>query len=140
MENDATLCAEFDKMDIVYLKEEAVKDDNPPIKFKENKFVKMFTVLTDMYGRPAYDEFDPTPCISIFFTLFFAMCMGDAGYGIALAIIGLAMRKAKGFIGSMAPLVTTLGVATIVMGTILHTFFGMDTSTALGFRTGSRNV
>lgn len=128
--NDAALCAEFDKMDIVYLKEEAVKDDNPPIKFKENKFVKMFTVLTDMYGRPAYDEFDPTPCISIFFTLFFAMCMGDAGYGIALAIIGLAMRKAKGFIGSMAPLVTTLGVATIVMGTILHTFFGMDTSTA----------
>ncbi len=96
VENDATLCAEFDKMDIVYLKEEAVKDDNPPIKFKENKFVKMFTVLTDMYGRPAYDEFDPTPCISIFFTLFFAMCMGDAGYGIALAIIGLAMRKAKG--------------------------------------------
>ena len=130
VENDATLCAEFDKMDIIYLKEEAVKDDNPPIKFKENKFVKMFTVLTDMYGRPAYDEFDPTPCISIFFTLFFAMCMGDAGYGIALAIIGLAMRKAKGFIGSMAPLVTTLGVATIVMGTILHTFFGMDTSTA----------
>ena len=130
VENDATLCAEFDKMDIVYLKEEAVKDDNPPIKFKENKFVKMFTVLTDMYGRPAYDEFDPTPCISIFFTLFFAMCMGDAGYGIALALIGLAMRKAKGFIGSMAPLVTTLGVATIVMGTVLHTFFGMDISTA----------
>ena len=130
MENDATLCAEFDKMDIVYLKEEAVKDDNPPIKFKENKFVKMFTVLTDMYGRPAYDEFDPTPCISIFFTLFFAMCMGDAGYGIALALIGLVMRKAKGFIGSMAPLVTTLGVATIVMGTVLHTFFGMDTYAA----------
>lgn len=129
-ENDATLCAEFDKMDVVYLKEEAVKDDNPPIKFKENKFVKMFTVLTDMYGRPAYDEFDPTPCISIFFTLFFAMCMGDAGYGIMLAIIGLAMKKGKGFIASMAPLVTTLGVATIVMGTVLHTFFGMDMYTA----------
>lgn len=129
-ENDAALCAEFDKMDIVYLKEEAVRDDNPPIKFKENKFVKMFTVLTDMYGRPAYDEFDPTPCISIFFTLFFAMCMGDAGYGIALALIGLVMRKGKGFIASMAPLVTTLGVATIVMGTVLHTFFGMDTYAA----------
>lgn len=129
-ENDAALCAEFDKMDIVYLKEKAVRDDNPPIKFKENKFVKMFTVLTDMYGRPAYDEFDPTPCISIFFTLFFAMCMGDAGYGIALALIGLVMRKGKGFIASMAPLVTTLGVATIVMGTVLHTFFGMDTYAA----------
>lgn len=129
-ENDATLCQEFDKMDVFYLKEDAEKEDNPPIKFKENKFVKMFTVLTDMYGRPAYDEFDPTPCISIFFTLFFAMCMGDAGYGIALALIGLAMKKGKGFIASMSPLVTTLGVATIVMGTILHTFFGMDTYAA----------
>lgn len=129
-ENDATLCQEFDKMDVFYLKEEAEKEDNPPIKFKENKFVKMFTVLTDMYGRPAYDEFDPTPCISIFFTLFFAMCMGDAGYGISLALIGLAMKKGKGFIASMSPLVTTLGVATIVMGTILHTFFGMDTYAA----------
>lgn len=129
-ENDAALCQEFDKMDVIYLKEEAGKEDNPPIKFKENKFVKMFTVLTDMYGRPAYDEFDPTPCISIFFTLFFAMCMGDAGYGIALALIGLAMKKGKGFIASMSPLVTTLGVATIVMGTILHTFFGMDTYAA----------
>ena len=129
-ENDAALCAEFDKMDIVYLKEDAAKADNPPIKFKENKFVRMFTVLTDMYGRPAYDEFDPTPCISIFFTLFFAMCMGDAGYGIMLALIGLAMKKGKGFIASMAPLVTTLGVATIVMGTVLHTFFGMDTYAA----------
>ena len=126
VENEAALCAEFDKMDVVYIKEDAAKTDNPPIKFKENKFVKMFTVLTDMYGRPAYDEFDPTPCISIFFTLFFAMCMGDAGYGILLAAIGLVMKKGKGFIASMAPLVTTLGVATIVMGTVLHTFFGMD--------------
>lgn len=129
-ESDTALCHEFDKMDVIYLREEAEKEDNPPIKLKENKFSKMFTVLTDMYGRPAYDEFDPTPCISIFFTLFFAMCMGDSGYGIALTIIGLLMKKGKGFIASMSPLVTTLGAATIVMGTVLHTFFGMDTYTA----------
>ena len=129
-ENDAQLCAEFDKMDLFYLKEEAVKDDNPPIKLKENKFVKMFTVLTDMYGRPVYDEFDPTPYISFFFTLFFAMCLGDAGYGIILTIAGLLVWKKDGFIGKMAPLVTTLGVATIIMGTVLHTFFGVDTYAA----------
>ncbi len=129
-EGDERLCSELDKMDgIVYIKEDAVKEDNPPIKFKENRFVKMFTVLTDMYGRPVYDEFDPTPYISFFFTLFFAMCMGDAGYGIILAILGIGMRNAKGM-SSMAPLVTTLGVATFVMGIILHTFFGMDISTA----------
>ncbi len=129
-ENDETLCAEFDKMDVVYFKETAVKEDNPPIKLKENKFVKMFTLLTDMYGRPEYDEFDPTPYISIFFTLFFAMCMGDAGYGLVLIPLALFMRKGKGFMADISPLVLTLGVATLVMGTVLHTFFGMDTSTA----------
>jgi len=126
-ENDAQLCEAFDKMDVIYVKEDAVKDDNPPIKVKGNWFTRMFTVLTDMYGRPVYDEFDPTPYISIFFTLFFAMCMGDAGYGLMLLILGIGMKK---MLGSLAPLVTTLGAATLVMGIVLHTFFGMDISTA----------
>lgn len=124
---DAQLCAEFDRMDVIYVKEDAVKDDNPPIKMKGNWFTRMFTVLTDMYGRPVYDEFDPTPYISIFFTLFFAMCMGDAGYGLMLLILGIGMKK---MLGDLAPLVTTLGGATLIMGIVLHTFFGMDISTA----------
>ena len=65
----------------------------------------MFTVLTDMYGRPAYDEFDPTPFLSIFFMLFFAMCMGDAGYGVLLVLIGLALGKQSGT-SSIGKLVT----------------------------------
>lgn len=127
-ENDAALSAVFDKMGVLYVKESAVKGDNPPIKFKNNRFTRMFSTLTDMYGRPAYDEFDPTPYISVFFLLFFAMCMGDAGYGLILLLIGPTLRKTG--MASFSPLVTTLGAATLVMGTVLHTFFGMDISTA----------
>ena len=54
------------------------------------------------------------------------MCMGDAGYGLVLLIAGLGMKK---MLGSLAPLVTVLGGATLVMGIVLHTFFGMDIST-----------
>ncbi|MGN0201970.1 MAG: V-type ATP synthase subunit I [Candidatus Cryptobacteroides sp.] len=124
-EKDGELSKALDGMDVVYIKDDAVKEDNPPIKFKGNKFTRMFSVLTDMYGRPSYDEFDPTPYISVFFTLFFAMCMGDAGYGLILLIAGLGLKK---MLGSMAPLVTVLGGATFVMGIVLHTFFGMDIS------------
>jgi V/A-type H+-transporting ATPase subunit I len=127
VEKDAELCKAFDGMDVLYIKETATKSDNPPIKFKSNKFTRMFTVLTDMYGRPVYDEFDPTPFLSFFFTLFFAMCMGDAGYGILLVLIGLLMNKKK---SSLGPLVITLGVATFIMGIVLHTFFGIDLSQA----------
>lgn len=125
-ENEKELCEALDRMDVVYIKDAAVREDNPPIKFKGNMFTRMFSVLTDMYGRPSYDEFDPTPYISVFFTLFFAMCMGDAGYGLVLLIAGLGMKK---MLGSLAPLVTVLGGATLVMGIVLHTFFGMDIST-----------
>lgn len=81
-----------------------------------------------MYGRPGYDGFDPTPFISVFFMLFFAFCMGDAGYGLILITIGFFLKKVKSF-ASMSPLVITLGVATVVIGIIFHTFFSVDIST-----------
>lgn len=126
VEEEDKLTAAFDGMDLLWFKEEAVKDDNPPIHFKENKFAKMFTVLTDMYGRPAYNEFDPTPFISFFFTLFFAMCMGDAGYGILLILLGLYLKKGKGGMADFGPLVLTLGIATFFVGIVMHTFFGVN--------------
>ncbi len=128
-EDEKRLTEALDKEDVFYMKSSASIDDNPPIKLKSNKYTNMFSVLTKMYGLPVYNEFDPTPFLSIFFLLFFAMCLGDAGYGIILFFLGFALKKVKG-IGSIAPLVSTLGVATLIVGTILHTFFGMDTSTA----------
>ena len=127
-EKDEELQAAFDDIpDVFYFKESAKAGDNPPIKFSNNRFVRMFEPLTDMYGRPAYDGFDPTPYISIFFLLFFAMCMGDAGYGIILILAGLFLRKVRNF-ASLAPLVTTLGAGTVIVGFFFHTFFSMDIS------------
>ena len=120
---DAALEKDFDAMNLVWFKDAAVLEDNPPIEFRNNKFVKMFEVLTDMYGRPAYNGFDPTPYIAVFFMLFFAFCMGDAGYGLILIALGFGLKKA---LGDLSPLVVTLGVATTVIGFLFHTFFSMD--------------
>ena len=117
----------LDAMGVFYLKDAAQVDDNPPISFRNNKFVKMFETLTDMYGRPAYDGFDPTPFISVFFLLFFAFCMGDAGYGLILVLVGLLLKKVPSF-KDMAGLVVTLGIGTVVIGFLFHTFFSMDIS------------
>ena len=124
-ESEESVTAAIDKLGVFYIKEAAVVEDNPPISFRNNKFVKMFETLTDMYGRPAYDGFDPTPFISIFFLLFFAFCMGDAGYGLVLVLVGLLLRKK---IGDLAPLVITLGLGTVVIGFLFHTFFSIDIS------------
>ena len=124
-ENEEAVTAAIEETGVFYLKDAAAVDDNPPISFRNNKFVKMFEVLTDMYGRPAYDGFDPTPFIAVFFLLFFAFCMGDAGYGLLLIIIGFLLKKVDSF-KSFAPLVVTLGIGTTVIGFLFHTFFSMD--------------
>lgn len=125
-DTDSTLCEAFDKMDIYYIKEKATSEDKPPIKLKNNAFVRQFEPLTRMYGMPVYDEFDPTVFLSIFYLLFFAMCMGDAGYGILLIIIGLVLRKKKGGLADMWGLVSILGGGTVVVGLIMGTFFGVN--------------
>ena len=127
-ENDAELSKAFDEMGVLYIKEKAVEDDNPPIKLKNNWFARQFEVLTGMYGMPVYGEADPTPIVAPFFLLFFAMCMGDAGYGILLILIGMFLKykMADSGLGKMHGLVTFLGIGTLVIGLFLGTFFGMS--------------
>jgi len=122
-ETEPALRELLDKENVFYLEDKAKVDDNPPIKLKNNKFVSMFELLTDMYGRPKYNEFDPTVFISIFFMLFFAFCMGDMGYGLVLILAGLGLKKV---LGNIAPLGITLGIATTVVGFLFHTFFSTD--------------
>ena len=126
-ENEEAVTKAVEETGVYYLKDDAQLEDNPPISFRNNKFVKMFEVLTDMYGRPAYNGFDPTPFIAIFFMLFFAFCMGDAGYGLVLIGLGFLLKKVDSF-KSFFPLVVTLGAATTVIGFLFHTFFSVDIS------------
>ena len=127
-EDDKRLCDAFDALGIYYIYEPATKEDNPPIKLHNNWFAKNFEVLTGMYGMPVYDEFDPTPVLGPFFMLFFAMCMGDAGYGIVLMLIALFMKlKMQGTsLGKMYRLIGFLGGMTFFVGLFLGTFFGMS--------------
>ncbi len=126
-ENDEALTEAFDKMGVLYIKEEAVQEDNPPIKLKNNWFTRQFEVFTEMYGMPVYTEFDPTPIVAPFYLLFFAMCMGDAGYGIILFLMGIMLNKGWlkiGMFKGLGNIIALLGAGTFVVGTFLGTFFG----------------
>ena len=124
-ENDADLCAMLDASGIYYESRPAEKEDNAPIKLKNNKFSRAFEMLTKMYGMPDYGEFDPTPLLAPFYALFFGMCVGDAGYGLLLVLLGFYLKKklSKSMAGMMNLLIT-LGVATTIVGAVFNTFFG----------------
>lgn len=118
----------LDEGHIFYQAVDPIPEDNTPIKLKNNRFAQLFEVLTGMYGWPTYGEFDPTPILAPFYLLFFAMCMGDAGYGVMLVICGLLIAKGKlkiSMFDGLGPIMTVLGVGTILVGLILGTIFGM---------------
>jgi V/A-type H+-transporting ATPase subunit I len=125
----AALNAVLDKQEVYYQAEDPSAEDNTPIKLRNNKFTKLFESLTGMYGWPNYGEFDPTPILAPFFLLFFAMCMGDCGYGILLMIIGMLIAKKKlniAMFDGLGPIITVLGVGTTIVGFFLGTFMGID--------------
>ena len=129
IDNVPALQEMLQKQEVYYQEEDPTDEDATPIKLRNNRFAKLFEVFTGMYGWPTYGEFDPTSILAPFYLLFFAMCMGDAGYGLVLIIFGLLTHYQKVNIEmfkGLGPIITTLGVGTTIVGFFLGTFFGMS--------------
>ena len=117
----------FEQSDVYFEMRPAEKEDNAPIKLKNNRITGLFETLTRMYGLPDYGEFDPTPLLAPFYALFFGLCLGDAGYGLFLVLFGFFLKtKVNKSMYGIMNLLITLGVAATVVGAVLGTFFGVD--------------
>ena len=139
----AALDAVLEKQEVYYQAEDPTAEDNTPIKLRNNKFTQLFESLTGMYGWPNYGEFDPTPILAPFFLLFFAMCMGDCGYGILLIIIGVLIAKKKlniAMFDGLGPIITVLGVGTTIVGFFLGTFMGINIFEAAWMPDALKNI
>lgn len=101
--------------------------DNVPVKLKNNKFAKLYELIGELYSLPNYHELDLTPFFAPFYMLFFGFCLGDAGYGL-LFILGALFfrRKVKPAMKPVLSLVIWLGLATVIMGALSGTIFGMN--------------
>lgn len=105
-----------------------INQDNPPIKLKNNRFARLFEFIGDMYSIPSYWEIDLTPFFAPFFVMFFGFCMGDAGYGLLMIAVVVALLL-SGKMSKMRPVMWLgffLGIGTTIMGTISGTFFGIE--------------
>ncbi len=139
-ESVEALKAMLDNSGAFYELRAARRGDNFPVKLKNNAFTRMYEVLTKMYGMPSGTDFDPTPIVAPFFSLFFAFCMGDAGYGLLMVLFGFLLKNKLGKnMAGMMNLVITLGIFTTVMGALLGTFFGMSLLEFTGIPQSIRN-
>ncbi len=133
IDQTAALDSMLQEQHVYFQAEDPTVKDKTPIKLRNNWFTRMFECFTGMYGMPTYGEFDPTPILAPFYLLFFAMCMGDAGYGFVLILFGLLVHYKKlniSMFEGLGPIITTLGVGTAVVGFFLGTFFGIPLAEA----------
>ncbi|MDR1137943.1 MAG: V-type ATP synthase subunit I [Synergistaceae bacterium] len=109
--------------------------DCPPTLLRNKKFAVPVEPLIDMYGAPAYGGFDPTAVVAPFFYAFFGICFGDAGYGLLIASLLIALMMKKKVTGTLRNFIMILiigNVCAIVFGALTFSWFG-DSITAFPF-------
>jgi len=106
---------------------EHAEDDKPPILLKNNTLNRPFEIITSLYGMPNPKEFDPTPFFALFYMIFFATCLTDAGYGVVLTILLLfVVIKYRHSLGKNKIVHVLLigSIFTIFLGAITGGWFG----------------
>ncbi|MBP3613474.1 MAG: V-type ATP synthase subunit I [Bacteroidaceae bacterium] len=128
-EEDAeALVKALDAEPVFYELSKPSPDDNVPIRFKNNAFFRLFEPICELYMLPKYNEIDLTPFFAPFYMLFFGLCLGDIGYGLVLSVAMIAVllsgkfKSMRGYFN----LVLTLGVSTMLCGSLTGTFFGFN--------------
>lgn len=105
------------------LTREAIEGETPPTLVEPPKFFKPMKALFDGLGiAPAYTESDVSVPFMCYFSLFFAMLVGDGAYGSIFLLGTLAMRKKLP--RSWFILLTVFSASTVVWGVLSNTWFG----------------
>lgn len=114
-------------------------EDDIPIELKNNRFNRLFEPITKLYSLPNAREFDSTPLFAPFFMLFFGICFGDGGYGLLLLLLGTLMKpRAKDSMKPILSLLQCFGIATLVVGTLSGSFFGVNLAEVSAFASVKR--
>ncbi len=102
------------------------EEEQPPTLLRNPKWVTMIKSLFSFLDiTPGYREADISMFFLMFFTVFVAMIVGDAGYGLVfLGMTVLFKIKIKNMPGQVFALLFVLSFATVVWGVITGTWFG----------------
>jgi V/A-type H+-transporting ATPase subunit I len=125
--NTSQLNTYLEENNILYVQRKPEQTDDVPVLLKNNKFAKMFEFIGELYDLPNYKERDLTMFFAPFYVIFFGLCLGDAGYGLIFLFLGLFARSKvkEPVMKQVMSLLSILGGATIIMGIISGTFFGI---------------
>lgn len=120
-----------------YALSEPVDGDDTPTLLKGNKITSMIHPLLDFLGNvPGYWETDVSPFFLIFFTIFFAMIIGDAGYGLLFILLTFVAQIKMNKFNNVLALFYLISSATVVWGAMTGSWFGSNMIKGIPFFNG----
>lgn len=102
-----------------------------PVILKNKGVFRSLQFLTELYGNPSETEPDPTPVIAPYFLTFFGFCLGDAGYGLFLLLLGIFLKlkfKLKDIVRAFADIFIYGGIGALIFGILSGSYFALDMS------------
>ena len=111
------------KNTIITTKDVDSVNEQPPTKLKNNKFVRPFEYMVNMYGAPNYDEIDPTPFFAITYMLLYGLMFGDLGQGLVFLGLGFWLSKKNETFGAI---LKRIGISASIFGLMYGSFFGRE--------------
>ena len=106
------------------------ENDDVPVLLKNNRFTRIVKPLFDFLGiAPGYRDIDISGGVLIFFTLFYAIIIGDAGYGVLfglISLLGLRASARKPALKAPMRLLLVLSVAATIWGALCGSWFGLS--------------
>ena len=109
--------------------QEPTEEENVPTLLKHKKAVKPIDALYGILGiSPGYREIDVSPVFLCFFSIFFAMIVGDAAYGLLfMGITFFASKKFKDAPRYPFQFLYLMSGCTIVWGILNASYLGLNT-------------
>ena len=114
------------------------EEDLVPTLVKNPKAISIIQPVFDILGIiPGYRERDISFFFLLFLSIFFAMIVGDGGYGLiflgASVFFGLKGYKKTGKVSEMILFLVVMSIFTVIWGAVTGTWFGSKTLAELPF-------
>lgn len=95
-----------------------------PVKLKNNRFARPFSMFVEMYGLPRYNGFNPTTLVAITYTIMFGIMFGDLGQGLVVSLLGFLLYKKTG--NALGAIMQRIGISSAVFGCVFGSVFGFE--------------
>jgi V/A-type H+-transporting ATPase subunit I len=116
-----------DDVSVGEISSEEWQSEEAPVVLSNPRLFRPFETLIRLLPLPRYGTIDPTPFVAVFFPAFFGLMMGDVGYGLVLAALGLVLHarsKPGTVVRNVSEIIGPCALFSIIAGFLFGELFG----------------